>query len=226
MPMPKKIHEYLRRARHGGVKITHAPQGTHKEYPRMPRVTLPPHIPLSMPLTEALSKRSSNDASTRTIDIGLISTLLWNSARVREDGKRPHPSAGALYPIETYLITHATMDAPRGCFHYHPTGHALEHLWDVPEKFNARALAPTAEKSAAFIIFVGVWERTSLKYGDFGYLHAVLETGHIAQNVLLTATALHVSARPVAGFDDEMIIAALDLDTDTELPVYVVALGF
>ena len=94
----------------------------------------------------------------------------------------------------------------------------------LAERF-AVSFAPTARDASAFLLFTAVWERTAAKYGDFGYLHAILEAGHMAQNVLLVASALKLSARPLGGFDDATIHNALGLDSDEEQPVYVIALG-
>ena len=96
----------------------------------------------------------------------------------------------------------------------------------VPFNITAFAVsfAPTARDASAFLLFTAVWERTAAKYGDFGYLHAVIEAGHMAQNVLLVASALKIAACPLGGFDEKIAASILDLDNETEQPMYAIAL--
>ena len=113
-------------------------------------------------------------------------------------------------------------------FHYQPKVHALEQLWEIPREFDMGDIfASMTEKTvvpAAGIIFTAVWEHTACKYGDFGYNLALLEAGHMAQNVLLMAAALSVNATPVGGFHDNMVHEILDIDGNAEQAVYTIAL--
>jgi SagB-type dehydrogenase family enzyme len=61
------------------------------------------------------------------------------------------------------------------------------------------------------IVFTSVWNRSSAKYGDLAYQHALLEAGHMSENILLVAGALHIGTRPYAGFDDAILEQLLDL---------------
>lgn len=230
-PFPFRIHRYLRA---GGVR-THAPKNgdaaprtLYKEYVRMSRIELPSGE-LDVPLGEALKKRTStplgeHDGSIAKDEIG---TLLHHAIRERENGRRPYPSGGALYPIETYLIARGIAGIPDGAHHYHPRAHAFEYLWSVPE--SSHILRPGSgslvESSPAIIVLTALWNRNYGKYSDFAYYLGLIESGHAAQNILLSAAALKIPARPIAGFDDAGITKLLDLDQHTEQPVYVISIG-
>ena len=67
--------------------------------------------------------------------------------------------------------------------------------------------------------------RTRFKYGQRGYRFALLEAGHLVQNVLLAATALDIAAVPVGGFYDRRLADVLMVDGINEAPLYVVPLG-
>jgi len=71
----------------------------------------------------------------------------------------------------------------------------------------------------------GVWGRSAAKYGDFAYVLALLEAGHISQNLLLAATALGLSTRPLAAFDAPAIETLLDLDPAHEQVVLTILLA-
>ena len=115
-----------------------------------------------------------------------------------------------------------------GVYHYAPKAHELERLWDIPFEtttFEHFPSAEWAEHASAIIIFTAVWRRSEIKYSDFSYLLSLLETGHMAQNILLTSAALHIAACPLAGFNDEEVSQLLDIDTEHEQAIYAVVLG-
>ena len=77
---------------------------------------------------------------------------------------------------------------------------------------------------SSLLIFTAVWKRSSAKYGDFTYTLALLEAGHMSENVILTAGALDLRTRPMAGFDDDRILSLLDLDPEEEQPVHTITM--
>jgi len=223
------LHTFLRESR---LNRRGAPRerselslGEHKKYERMEQFALP-DTALDTSLGEALRSRRSMAASStpRSVTIdeygGLFSTLRRHAGGVR----RMYPSGGALFPVETYLIE--TTLSGGGIFHYNPSTHALEKLWNLPEDFNIKRLAvhPESLQASAIIVFTSLWERSAIKYGHLSYQHALLETGHMSQNVLLAASALSVAARPYAGFSDALIAELLDIDVTREQPVHTILL--
>lgn len=227
------IHAEMRRARLTMQGATHraedVPQGMHKAYPRMPQISLPEPKAISMTLPDALLSRSSSTSGDPDIEItqSEVGTLLGLSL-----GKRPrvnnrnYPSGGVLFPIETYLISTALEGERAGVFHYNPTLHALERLIDLPNNFTLNEIAkkPDSLLLSTLIVFTSVWQRSSAKYGDLTYVHALLEAGHMSQNILLVATALSLNARPYAGFDDSVIAQLLDLNELEEQSVHSITL--
>lgn len=225
--MLSKIHAYLRGAHGHQGGNTETPRG--KEYPRMPRIPLPPALPLKTSLEEVLLTRTScrDFMEGGSIDISGVATILNHALGVRSDGKRPYPSGGGLFPIETYLINRTVSGIPSGVFHYLPEAHALEHLWDISAEttiFKNLKKADWAETGSAVLVFTSVWMRSSREYGDFSYNLAHLEAGHMAQNVLLSATALEIGSCPLGGYNDESVARLLDLNEEEEQPIYTIML--
>ncbi|HTR18618.1 MAG TPA: SagB/ThcOx family dehydrogenase [Candidatus Paceibacterota bacterium] len=187
-----------------------------------------PRTELQTPLSQALRHRRSflelrNEGPLSTDDLGAVFSGLR-----RHDGsvRRRYPSGGALFPIETYIVSRGIEGAGSGVFHYHPTEHALERLWDVPTDFSMSDLvrAPEAPAASSIVLFTSVWERSSAKYGDFAYMLALLEAGHLSENILLAASACEIGARPVIGFSDEVALSLLDIDERLEQPVLSIIL--
>ncbi len=230
-----QLHSLIRSARTTKRGASMQPDmvktGQHKSYERMMQIPLPTPAALDFSLTRAIKERRSfnGDArSTEPFSSNEIGTLLGVSLGVHTDGHRRHyPSGGALFPIETYLIGNVLSGQTPGVYHYNPTAHALEHLWDVSESFSTLDITTTTgvPQGSLLVMFTGFWERSSAKYGDLAYLHATIEAGHMAQNILLVATALSLSARPVAGFKDDEVATLLDIDKNTEQPLYAIVLA-
>ncbi|TSC61500.1 MAG: nitroreductase [Parcubacteria group bacterium Athens0416_74] len=227
------IHADLRRARLTRRGATHqaedVPKGVHKEYPRMPRIPLPAPAALDTKLSDILKRRRSAgfsgnpDIPTTLQELG---TLLGLSLRARENAHRNYPSGGGLYPIETYLISTQIESETPAVFHYNPSIHALEKLWGLPSRFNIKDIAkhPNSLPLSTLIVFTSVWKRSSAKYGDLSYLHALLEAGHMSENLLLVGCALGLDVRPYAGFDDAVVARLLDLDEEEEQAVHSITL--
>lgn len=226
-----RIHDDLRGARPPRRGATAhpdtVPQGLHKEYPRMPRIPLPAPAPLTSPFGDVLAKRASfNRAHTdRAFTAAELGTLLGHALGMRDGSRRKYPSGGGLYPIESYLIGNVLEGYAPGVFHYHPKAHALEHLWDVPNfKMSEMIRSAITPLSQTLILFTGVWDRASAKYGDWAYHLAMLEAGHMGQNIVLTATAAGMQARPAGGFGDDVVAELLDID-DREQALHAILLS-
>lgn len=197
----------------------------------MKRIALPPAAPLHVSLSDALEKRSSYRSCTHDRDVSIpletFSSLLGASLRKR-DGvtNRNYPSGGALYPVETYMISEAIESLGPTVFHYNPSEHALEILWPLDSSLNLKDLArkPDDLHFSSLIVFTSVWKRSSAKYGDLSYTHALLEAGHMSENILLAATALSLLTRPMAGFSDTELIDVLDLNPNEEQPIHTIVL--
>ena len=63
------------------------------------------------------------------------------------------------------------------------------------------------------------------KYGERGYRILLLDAGHLAENVLLTAAALNLSACPLAGFFDDRLARTLELNPTEEPVLYAITIG-
>lgn len=236
--LPYKIHEALTERRRQAtpvempdlLEISHSHQPDKmvlsKEYPRMPRIKLLDLADNGVTLLKAIKqRRSSQQVNSEPLSFESISYILA-ALGVNDRGSRTYPSGGALYPIETYLLTKRVSGLEQGAYHYHALTNSLEYLWPTKENLEIfKVLNPWAKDARALLIFTGSWYKSSFKYRDFSYLLGLIETGHIAQNVLLTAAALEIPACPLAGLNDDEIVEILDLNPRLEQPVYCIALG-
>jgi SagB-type dehydrogenase family enzyme len=154
--------------------------------------------------------------------------LLWAAQGITHgDGKRTSPSAGALYPLETYLMADRVTDLEPGVYRYQPLGHGLSRISTgrvLPELVAAARGQDWIAGAAGAIALSAVYARTSEHYGERGQRYVHMEAGHAAQNVLLQAAALGLAAVVVGAFDDVEIARLLDCDP-AERPLCLLAIG-
>jgi SagB-type dehydrogenase family enzyme len=175
-------------------------------------------------LEEALAQRRSVREFLRgELTPRQLSQLLWAAQGITsQEGHRTAPSAGALYPLEMYVVV------PAGLYHYTPLRHQLNLVsaGDFRRPLFRAALEQKAiiEASAVFVI-AAVYERTAQKYGPArGERYVHLEAGHAAQNLLLEAVALGLGAVPMGAFQDAEVKKLLELPRNYE-PLYLIPVG-
>jgi SagB-type dehydrogenase family enzyme len=113
-------------------------------------------------------------------------------------------------------------------YHFDPLSAGLEVVRPrlAAAELGALSTYPeVASSCAALILVAAIFGRTRFKYGLRGYRFALLEAGHLAQNVLLAATALGLSAVPLGAFYDRRTDDFLGLDGVNESTLYTIALG-
>ncbi len=192
--------------------------------PQLEEITLPaPRTSGEVSLEETLAtRRSKREFTEEALTLKEMSQLLWAAQGITADwGGRTAPSAGALYPLEVYLVT------ADGLYHYVPQGHKaiVESKGDLRPGIWEAGLKQGALKEAPVIfVITAVYERTERKYGPRAERYVMLEAGHAAQNILLQAVALGLGAVPIGAFYDEQVQEALALPSDHK-PLYLIPVG-
>ena len=184
------------------------------------RITLPAAEPgEEMSIGEALKQRRSIRKFGRdSLVLEDISQLLWAAQGItnRRDF-RTAPSAGALYPLELYIVAGNVTGLSPAVYHYRPKKHELVLVasGDRRKPLASAALRQSWVRSApAVLLIAGVYERTIAKYGQRGRRYVHMEVGHAAQNVYLTATARDLGTVMVGAFDDKAVQEVLSLPAD------------
>ena len=184
---------------------------------RSSRVALPRHAPASTATLALLLERrhSVRDFSDRPVELAELAEVLWAAIGVnRPDGRRTVPSAGALFPLDVYVVAGNVRGLPSGVYHYLPLEHALERTADGDRR---AALVREAlrqgwvARAAAVLVVTAEYERTTVKYGDRGVRYAQMEVGSVAQNVYLQCAALGLGTTFVGAFDDDGVGEAAGL---------------
>jgi SagB-type dehydrogenase family enzyme len=173
-----------------------------------------------------LSRRSERNFIQKDLDWSDIGQLLWAAQGITAKrggfALRSAPSAGALYPMEIYLLS------KDGLFHYLPQGHRLEVLGenDLRYPLAKAALGQSSVAQAPIdIVICAVYQRVTGKYGKRGIRFVDIEAGHVAQNVHLEAVALGLGSVPIGAFSEEKVKEILSLPLEQE-PIYIIPIGY
>jgi SagB-type dehydrogenase family enzyme len=205
-----------------------------KPYPSSQRVDLPPagEAPAASLWQVLKVRRSIRDYGPAGLTREELSRLLWAAQGVTSlpggFPLRSAPSAGALYPVETYLSVQKVEGIQAGLYHYSVLARGLELIasGDFGEAMAAAALDQDFLGSAgAVFIWTALFARSAWKYGERTYRYVYLDAGHIAQNVALAAAALGLGSCQVAALYDEEVNALLGVDGQAESVVYMTSVG-
>lgn len=189
-------------------------------------VSLPRPEMKSIPLNQAIQKRRSvrQFNSQKELSLSQISQLLWSAQGITDTTQhfRSAPSAGALYPLEIYVVKQD------GLWHYIVNKHALEQIskMDLRKSLSNAALGQKEMIDApATIVIVGVYQRSVIKYGKRGIQYTHIEVGHAAQNLVLEAINLNLASVTIGAFDEEKVKQLFSLSKEMT-PLYLIPVGY
>jgi SagB-type dehydrogenase family enzyme len=206
----------------------------YKSYPKADTVELPdPEVSGGRPLWNTIaSRRSFREFEEKPVELKILSQLLWActgiTARARNFEFRSAPSAGALYPVESYVVCNHVSGAGMGLYHYNVLEHKLELLraGDLRDQLMKAGLNQGVlfECAVAFL-WTAVVKRCSWKYRQRAYRYIYLDAGHAAQNLALAAESLGLGCCLVGAFFDGEVNGLLETDGVQETIIYMCAIG-
>lgn len=214
---------YSRQTRMGQALDWSNKPNVHKRYPEAESLVL--QRDLKLPKVEAHKVLTGETArAPQPLNLVSLSGLLFMSygftAQVDYGTDRFYyrsaPSAGALYPVELYILARDIDGLEDGLYHYSLENFALNRL---------RRGTPPDGFPAPSIILTGLFFRSAWKYKDRAYRYCLLDAGHVAENLSLAGKVLGVRSDFSAHFEDEKLGRYLGLDLDKERPLGVVHLG-
>ncbi len=205
-----------------------------KRYPQAPVVRLP------FPQEEAgpriwgvmTQRRSIRDFLPKEISLETLARLVWSVGGVRERQEgflfRIVPSAGALYPVETYVMVNRVGGLKRGVYHFHVPTFSLELIKEGNHSLSLTQAAlgqDMVSSCAAVFLWTAVIDRCRIKYGERAFRYIYLDAGHMGQNLYLAATALGLGCCTIGAFFDDEVNEVLDVDGEGETVTYMGVVG-
>lgn len=192
-----------------------------------------PEITGGIPLEHAIkNRRTIRSFSAKELSLQHLSGLLWAGQGITDAHgfKRAAPSAGALYPMDIYVVSgnKSVLNLEAGVYHYRPGPHEISGVTagDFRSELAQAALFQTwiAAAPVNFVI-TAEYSRTTVKYGDRGIRYAMIEAGHIGQNIFLAAASLGIGAGIVGAFNDNRINQTLQIPRPHK-PLLIMPAGY
>ncbi|MEH2088675.1 MAG: amino acid adenylation domain-containing protein [Nostoc sp.] len=164
------------------------------------------HLPKSeLEQTPYLERQSYRQFLPQQISLEQFSKFL-NCLQQMQLGDYPipkyrYPSAGSLYPVQTYLFIkpNSIETLPAGIYYYHPSDHNLILLHSTNEIDSSVYLEnqPFFEQSAFAIYLIGKLSAIAPMYGEFARDFCLLEAGHIGQLLMNSAPTQEIGLCPL-----------------------------
>ncbi len=178
------------------------------------------------------TRRSRRNYAPQPMKQEDLSQILWAAAGVTGDAQglplRTAPSAGGLYPIETYVVVNSVHGLSPGVYHYFPQKHTVELLrrGDYSHAVAHSALDQRMAKNAGVVlVWTAVVERGTWKYRERAFRYFYLDAGHIAQNVALAAEGLGLGCCAIGALYDDEVNELVGADGEEEMAVYMTCIG-
>ena len=208
--------------------------GRFKTYPQAELLPLSqPDFSKAADLWQCLARRrSERDTTPEPLSGEELAKILWAAQGVTARAGiyllRTAPSAGALYPFETYLCVNGVEGLSQGIYHFNVAEFGLARLkeGDFNQIITAAALGqPVVRKAAVVIIWTAMMLRCMEKYRERAVRYIPMDLGHVCQNVQLAATALGLGSCPIGAFYDDEMNELIDVDGEEETVLYMVTVG-
>ncbi len=230
------IHERTRNTLLGALGPRPDPleeAGPFKPYPGRERLALPAAGDAAgTPLAEVLGGGVGAGFAAEPLSLAKLARVLalTNGVTGRMGGTllRAAPSAGALYAGELYLVAERVQGLAPGVYYFAVDDAELVRI--APGSLLSRAAAALeqpAEVAAApaLVILSNVFPRYAVRYRNRGYRYALIDSGHIGENLRLAARAEGLAEAAPLRFEDDALAELLGIDGREEAVCALHALG-
>ncbi len=235
-----EIHTATRNTRFGAVgrrRSAGDPEPPFRRYPDAGRVPLPAAADTGRALGEVVrSYVPARSFEPVPLSLEELASLLFHTNGLTGEVRllqgvarlRAAPSAGALYSGEVYVAVERVTGLEAGLYYYGVDRHRLirlrsgSRLQDI-----ARALERPGEieNAAVVVLLTNVFGRYTRRYANRGYRYALIDSGHIGENLRLAASSAGFADASPLRFQDDALNELLDVDGKTEAVCAVHAVG-
>jgi len=193
----------------------------------------PPVQDGNMSLEKAIKQRRTvRSFGNKPISKQQFSQILWSAQGITEDRgfKRASPSGGALYPADVYAVVgkNCIEDFFAGVYHYQPKHHSVTKVAEGDWRRDL-AIASLSQmwmaRAPVLFVVTAEYHRITCKYGDRGIRYALMEIGHISQNIFLQCQTLGLTAGIVGAFNDGEVARLAGVHKNHE-PLIILPVGY
>jgi len=186
----------------------------------------------------AISENIKQDETTLVPDLNTLSRILYFSNGVTKTLHYPRlgdvefraaSCTGALYHIEIYVICGDITGLGAGVYHFDPKGMTLKQLRKGDYRHFLIATSGNdfnVRHAPIILVYTDIFTRNSIKYQTREYRHAFWDCGTILANTLAMNSTHNLPAKVIVGFVDEAVNLLLDLNTEKEVALALVPIGY
>lgn len=176
-----------------------------------------------------LKRRSVRSFANESVSFEDFSQILWSAYGITDKVRNFHsvPSAGAIYPLEVFVVVNNVRNIPVGIYKYFPEDHKILCIKDGDYRkdlFDFSYGQMPVKESAFVVIFCANYEKTMARYRQRGIKYVDIEVGHCGQNVYLQCVSLGLGTVAIGAFDENRVKSMLDLDSKI-IPIYLMPVG-
>lgn len=233
----KRWEEIIKKVKKNVDDINDKFPDEHKviETVKLPEPELKGNVSIEETISERRSIRKYKD---KPLTLKEVSQILWAAYGITKPvdggpeflrgGLRAAPSAGALYPLDIYIVVGHVTGLAAGVYLYDSENHSLQKINDKDkrEKLSEACYGTYMVQNApAVLVYSAIFERTTSKYGQRGRdRYVCMDLGHSAENVYLQAGALSIGTCAVGAFRDLSVKQTINM-TKKEEPLYIMPIG-
>lgn len=195
-------------------------------------IKLVPHEEISCGKTEVyttiVERRSRRRYKDEAISLEELSYLLLSTQGIINPNRpqfRTSPSGGARHGIETYLYIEKVDSINTGLYRYLPIEHKLLYLGTPKKETLTSALADQDFKPAVTFIWTVVPYRIAWRYDGAEEKLALLDVGHICQNLYIACEAENMGTCAIGAYEQKPLDDFLGIDGETEFSIYASPVG-
>lgn len=212
-----------------------------KQYENKSMIKLPQnYINKSAKLLDDLKKsidfRHFSQFSNKPLSLDALSTLLYltnGTSRVKEFAdRRVHlrsaPSASASYPVEIYVFIENVRDLEQGIYYYNSINHCLVLLQKGRKSDELKKCCfglSFVEQAPISLVFTTILARNRWRYHERALRYSMMETGYIAENLLLGSSSLSLAVNLIGDFVDDELNRLLNVPEEQEFALLVATVG-
>lgn len=208
-----------------------------KFYTNIPSIPLPVDFPLpNLNVIAIKEARQIIALKNLKINTQLLSSLLFFASGITRQIKLPHgkyymrtaPATGALYPIESYIVSENIEGLQAGVYHFCPGEFSLTKLRNGDYRqflYEAAGFEQVIKNSPFTIILTSLAWRNAWKYQARSYRHWFWDSGVIVANLIATASSFGLDTKLIAGYIDKFVNDLLCLEENKEASIVLIPIG-
>lgn len=207
-----------------------------KIYPELAPLPLPKEFTATgIPTLAAIASPGIEPEAESQPTLAQLASLLFYSAGITKMKTYPGGTiyfraaacAGALYPVEVYVVCSDINGLKAGIYHFNPGDFSLRCLREGDYRANlAQASCQKVADAPITLIYSAITWRSSWKYKDRAYRYHFWDNGMILANALALAVSHNLPAEVLLGFLENSINKLIGIDGENELALSLLTLGY